>query len=159
MNVPRPATRARLVGAAVLSAVPLGVVWSRTADRFVLPYHDVGTCYNAEEGTLCREESYTPGSYTPGARFYGHSLSPRLFLVFAAVALIVCAVVRRTRRTLLLARAATVAMAAAAAQAAAYRSVIPLAALTLALVLVVPLVLRPGLGRHRRLLAPGVSSG
>jgi hypothetical protein len=153
---PRPATPARLLAAAVLSAVPLGLVWSRTSGFLTLSYYDPGTCTYAEAGDYCYEPSYTPGTYVPGSVLHGYSSSARVLLVGAAVALLVCAVTRRTASTLRLARAACVCLAGTAALALASRSVAPLAAVLAALALVVPLVWP---GRSRRLLAPGHTSG
>ena len=141
-------TAARLWLAALLSLVPLGLVWSATAGFLTLAYYNPGTCDYAEPGTYCTPESYTPGTYVPGTTLHGFSTAPRIFLVAAFVALLVCAVSTRTAGTLRLARTACGCLAAGAAFAIGYRSAGSAVALTAALALVLPVVRRP-------VLAPG----
>lgn len=125
-------TPARLLFAAALCVLPLGFVWSGGVTAGYVLY---GDCSYSED-YYC-----VPDYYVPGTPY--HSLvseAPiRVFLVFAAVAFLVCAGHVRTEATRRLARAGCASAAIAAAMAAGNGSTRVLLCLVAALVLVVPL--------------------
>ena len=141
MAVPGLSTRVRLAVAAGLSALPLGLVWS-TSPGFLTPgFLIYGDCdYSVEE--VCTQNTYVPGAYIPGGHFVGAQASSRVFLVFAALVLLLAATRVRTPLTKRLVRAATGALGIALALAVSQRAVSTLACLSLALGLVAPLVWR-----------------
>jgi hypothetical protein len=132
-------TAARLWSAAALSALPLGLVW-RVSAGFLSPgYILPGSCGYVDDG-FCTTDIYVPGYYSPGSASSGAEVPARVFLVFAAVALAVCAARRRTPATRRLARLACVALAVGLAFALGTRATLVCVVLVLAIALVVPLV-------------------
>jgi hypothetical protein len=128
--------RARLLLGAVLSAAPLGLVWTFHPGwlnpGIVLP----GTCDYYTEDYVCAPDSYVPGWYVPGKVELVSESPARVFLLFAAITFAVVAARRRTPATRVAARLATVSLAIAAllAGAAGVRLVLLLCVAGLAVV-------------------------
>jgi hypothetical protein len=127
----------RLWAAAALCVAPLGLPWSVTAG-----FSGAGTTvYGSCDGSgYCTPDFYVPGYFVPGTHTLVAQSPVRVFLVFAAVALVWVATRRRTARTLRVARLAIGAVLLAAVLAAANSVVVVLVCALGALGLVGPLV-------------------
>jgi hypothetical protein len=145
-----PAT-ARLWAAAVVTLVPLGLLWSVSAGLYNPGYTYYGDC-GYTDSTYCTPDTYIPGYYVPGQTSTVAQSPLRLFLVVAALGFVVAALHRRTGGTRLLVRLATLALGWAVVYAVGHGSFRVAALLVIALALTVPLVWR-GRGHSRR---PGV---
>ncbi|MDT4912932.1 MAG: hypothetical protein QOC66_2060 [Pseudonocardiales bacterium] len=118
-------TPLRLWAAAGLCILPLGLVWS------------------------------SRGSYRPGQHVLGSETSARVFLIFAAVVLVLAASRARTAFTRRLVRAATGGLGVVVALALAYRATLTLVCAALALALVAPLVWTAADRRRAAVFVPG----
>lgn len=143
VRLPTLGTPGRLLVAAALCIVPMGLVWSTSVTPGFITPGMVGPSSCDADG-YCAPGIYTPGVYVAGISILEHvSQAPvRLFLVVAAVVFVVAAVRVRTPATRRLVRIATVLLGIAAVLALGQRAVVPLGCVVLALALVVPLVWR-----------------
>lgn len=131
-----PSTEQRLWAAAALCLVPLGLLWSASAG-----FLGVGTTlYGSCSDGYCTPDLYIPGYYTPGTQTLVAQSPVRVFLIFAAAALIWTATRTRTASTLRAARLATAAIGLTAVLAAANAVPLVLVCTGGALALLVPLV-------------------
>ena len=142
---------ARLWAAAVVTLVPLGLLWSVSAGLYNPGFISYGDC-GYTDYTYCTPDTYIPGYYVPGQSSTVAQSPMRLFLLLAALAFVVAALHRRTAGTRLLVRGATLLLGWAAAYAVAHGSFRVAALVLVALALTVPLVWRAR--RHSR--PPGV---
>jgi hypothetical protein len=148
-------TDIRLALGAVLCVLPLGLTWSTSPGFLTAGYVIYGDCaYSVDE--VCTPDAYIPGSYLPGTHIVGAQATARIFLVFAAFVLAQAAARTRTPAAKRVVRAATVAIGIALALALSQRAVSTVACLSLALVLVAPLVWRARTtGRNPGVFVPG----
>ncbi|GAB2485001.1 hypothetical protein [Jatrophihabitans fulvus] len=137
-TIPGLSVPARLSAAAALCVVPLGLVWTKVEGFVTNGYFGPGYC---DYDGYCQPGVYTAGVYVPGSTATVAQSPARVFLVAAAVLLVVVATRSRTAATLRLARLATASVVLAAVLAASHRATLTLACTVGALALVGPLVL------------------
>lgn len=135
-RVPRLSTGLRLWAAVGLCIVPMGLLWS-----FSPGFLGAGTTiYGYCSDSFCSPDIYVPGYYLPGQTTIGYQSPIRVFLLFAAAALVFAATRVRTPHTRRVARAGTVSLAIAALLSAAHGASLTLVCLLAALILTVPQV-------------------
>jgi hypothetical protein len=144
-RLPEVSTAARLWVAALLAVIPLGFVWAKSKGYVTPGVFGPMTC--DYDGTDCDPGVYTAGMYVPGTTEHVSDAPVRLFLVAAAVAVIVVATRVRTAGTRRLARLAVGSLIVAALLAVGARATTTAACAALAAAAVAPLVWSRGVGR------------